>query len=153
MKNKVMIMMAEAMAGILLLLFFFWRLYFQPHLQDGAGERTMAEGMVWLAASCVLLLLLIGLQAHFYLFRPYHNKVSELKKAAEESKQAEHIRREFVANVSHELKTPLTSISGFIETLQAGGGSGNSLPVYRYHRHRNITSEKTDRGSSGAVGY
>lgn len=43
-----------------------------------------------------------------------------MEKAAEESEQAEHIRREFVANVSHELKTPLTSISGFIETLQAG---------------------------------
>ena len=43
-----------------------------------------------------------------------------MEKAAEESKQAEQIRREFVANVSHELKTPLTSISGFIETLQAG---------------------------------
>ncbi len=80
----------------------------------------MAEGMVWLAVSCILLLLLVGLQAYFYLFRPYHNKVRELKEAAEESKQAEHIRREFVANVSHELKTPLTSISGFIETLQAG---------------------------------
>ena len=120
MKNKVIIMTAEAMGGILLLQFFFWRLYFQPHLQDGSGERAMAEGMVWLAVSCILLLLLVGLQAYFYLFRPYHNKVRELKEAAEESKQAEHIRREFVANVSHELKTPLTSISGFIETLQAG---------------------------------
>ena len=120
MKSKVIIMMVEAMAGILLLLFFFWRLYFQPHLQDGDMERAMAEGMVWLAAGCMLLLLLIGLQSYFYLFRPYHNKVRALKKAAKESKQAEHIRREFVANVSHELKTPLTSISGFIETLQAG---------------------------------
>ena len=120
MKNKVIIMTAEAMGGILLLQFFFWRLYFQPHLQDGSGERAMAEGMVWLAVSCILLLLLVGLQAYFYLFRPYHNKVRELKEAAEESKQAEHIRREFVANVSHELKTPLTSISSFIETLQAG---------------------------------
>ncbi len=120
MKNKVIIMTAEAMGGILLLQFFLWRLYFQPHLQDGSGERAIAAGMAWLAVGCILLLLLVGLQAYFYLFRPYHNKVRELKEAAEESKQAEHIRREFVANVSHELKTPLTSISGFIETLQAG---------------------------------
>ncbi len=35
-------------------------------------------------------------------------------------KQLENIRREFVANVSHELKTPITSIEGFIETLQEG---------------------------------
>ncbi|CUH77421.1 sensor histidine kinase [Tropicibacter naphthalenivorans] len=32
--------------------------------------------------------------------------------------QAEHMRRDFVANVSHELRTPLTAIMGFIETLQ-----------------------------------
>ncbi|MGL4483884.1 MAG: sensor histidine kinase, partial [Anaerovoracaceae bacterium] len=44
----------------------------------------------------------------------------ELKKVEEENKRIENIRKEFVANVTHELKTPLTSISGFIETLQAG---------------------------------
>jgi two-component system phosphate regulon sensor histidine kinase PhoR len=32
----------------------------------------------------------------------------------------ETVRREFVANVSHELKTPVTSIKGFIETLRDG---------------------------------
>jgi len=32
-----------------------------------------------------------------------------------------HLRREFVANVSHELKTPLTSIRGYAETLLQGG--------------------------------
>ncbi len=35
-------------------------------------------------------------------------------------KQLENMRREFVANVSHELKTPITAISGFVETLQDG---------------------------------
>lgn len=35
-------------------------------------------------------------------------------------RQLESIRRDFVANVSHELKTPLTSIKGFIETLLDG---------------------------------
>ena len=34
------------------------------------------------------------------------------------SEQADQIRRDFVANVSHELKTPLTALLGFIETLR-----------------------------------
>lgn len=33
-------------------------------------------------------------------------------------KQLEQMRTEFIANVSHELKTPVTSIKGFVETLQ-----------------------------------
>lgn len=37
-----------------------------------------------------------------------------------EIKRLEHIRRDFVANVSHELKTPTTSIIGFVETLESG---------------------------------
>lgn len=35
-----------------------------------------------------------------------------------ELKKLEDMRKEFVANVSHELKTPLTSIKGFVETLK-----------------------------------
>ena len=37
-----------------------------------------------------------------------------------QSHQAEQLRREFTANVSHELKTPLTSISGYAELMQSG---------------------------------
>ncbi len=37
-----------------------------------------------------------------------------------ELKRLENNRREFISNVSHELKTPLTSIKGFIETLLGG---------------------------------
>ncbi len=37
-----------------------------------------------------------------------------------EIRNLENTRREFVANVSHELKTPLTSLQGFIETLLGG---------------------------------
>lgn len=35
-------------------------------------------------------------------------------------RRLEQVRRDFVANVSHELKTPITLIKGFVETLQDG---------------------------------
>ncbi len=35
-------------------------------------------------------------------------------------RRLENVRRDFVANVSHELKTPVTAIKGFVETLQEG---------------------------------
>ena len=38
-----------------------------------------------------------------------------------EQENLEKMRREFVANVSHELKTPITSIQGYSETLLASG--------------------------------
>ncbi|WP_296826102.1 cell wall metabolism sensor histidine kinase WalK [uncultured Megasphaera sp.] len=37
-----------------------------------------------------------------------------------EQERREQLRREFTSNVSHELKTPLTSISGFAEVLSTG---------------------------------
>jgi two-component system, OmpR family, phosphate regulon sensor histidine kinase PhoR len=36
-------------------------------------------------------------------------------------RRLENVRRDFVANASHELRTPVTSIKGFVETLLEGG--------------------------------
>ncbi len=38
-------------------------------------------------------------------------------------RRLENVRRDFVANVSHELKTPITSIQGFVETLRDGAAA------------------------------
>ncbi len=38
-------------------------------------------------------------------------------------RRLENVRRDFVANVSHELKTPITSIKGFVETLLDGAAN------------------------------
>ena len=40
------------------------------------------------------------------------------------------MRQEFSANVSHELKTPLTSISGFAELLQNNMVRPNDIPLF-----------------------
>ena len=43
---------------------------------------------------------------------------------------AEASRREFTANVSHELKTPLTSISGYAEIIASGIAKNEDVPVF-----------------------
>jgi len=44
----------------------------------------------------------------------------QIKKQLEDLKNAESVRKEFTANVSHELKTPLMSISGYAELMMNG---------------------------------
>ncbi|MBN1391235.1 MAG: HAMP domain-containing protein [Sedimentisphaerales bacterium] len=65
----------------------------------------------------------------------------ELKEKIERLKYLDNVRTDFVANVSHELKTPLTSISGFVETLEDGAinDSNNArrfLAIIKKHAHR-----------------
>ena len=106
MKNKFLLLLVEIAAIELIALFLVFRFS-----ENGAGIYSVVF---------IIILALTGLQGYVQIVRPYTDKMEELEKAAEESQESEHIRREFVANVSHELKTPLTSISGFIETLQDG---------------------------------
>ena len=47
-----------------------------------------------------------------------------------EKLERESLRREFSANVSHELKTPLTSISGFAEIMQGGLVKCEDIPQF-----------------------
>jgi len=65
------------------------------------------------------------------------NDVSHLKRL-------ESIRKDFVANVSHELKTPITSIRGFVETLLDGAMS-NAEDTKRFLE---IINRQTDRLNS-----
>ena len=53
----------------------------------------------------------------------------------------ENMRRDFVANVSHELKTPLTSINGFVETLIIN----EDLPSDKRNRFLAIIQKESDR--------
>jgi two-component system phosphate regulon sensor histidine kinase PhoR len=59
-------------------------------------------------------------------------------------RRLENIQREFVANVSHELKTPITAIQGFVETL-LGSDAHRPEDVKRFLE---IVSRHTDRLNS-----
>lgn len=58
-----------------------------------------------------------------------------------ELRNLEQMRTDFAANVTHELKTPLTSIRGFVETLQAGAIEDPEMAK----RFLDIISMETDR--------
>ena len=48
----------------------------------------------------------------------------------------ETMRREFTANVSHELKTPLTSISGYAELIESGMARSTDVPAFAARIHK-----------------
>jgi signal transduction histidine kinase len=76
-------------------------------------------------------------QGHFgrkledYQVREIAGLASTLNRMADQLQLLETIRQDFVANVSHELKTPITSIKGFVETLR-DGASDNKEDLDRF---------------------
>lgn len=54
--------------------------------------------------------------------------------------QQEELSRGFVANVSHELKTPMTSIRGFVDGMLDG-----TIPQEKHPQYLRIISEEVDR--------
>ena len=93
----------------------------------------------------VLIGIVIGMALAVVYMRQITTPIRELEKqlaeTIEKTKKAENVRKDFVTNVTHELKTPLTSISGFAETLQ---GSAGDNPEVRA-RFLEIISLESDR--------
>ena len=63
----------------------------------------------------------------------FNNMASSLQKS-------EYQRQEFVANVSHELKTPMTTISGYVDGILDG-----TIPEHRHRYYLQIVSDETKR--------
>ena len=59
---------------------------------------------------------------------------------AEQIKDLDNTRRSFVANVSHELRSPLTSMKGFLEAMQDG-----TIPPENYPQYIEIVLAETRR--------
>ena len=63
---------------------------------------------------------------------PFVQTIKEQQKKKMETAQ---MRQEFTANVSHELKTPLTSISGYAEMIETGLAQTEDIPVFAEKIH------------------
>ncbi len=65
--------------------------------------------------------------------------IEENKEEVAQLKRLEQYRREFLGNVSHELKTPLTNIQGYILTLSDGGIEDKQIAIsYLQRAEKNI---------------
>ena len=66
--------------------------------------------------------------------RPF---ITTIQKQHEDILKGAKMRQEFTANVSHELKTPLTSISGYAELIETGLAGENEVQRFASEIHRN----------------
>ena len=84
------------------------------------------------------------LEARVRLSRHQPEEVEELALAfnnmASSLQKSEYQRQEFVANVSHELKTPMTTIGGYIDGMLDG-----TIPPEKHRHYMQIVSDETKR--------
>ena len=85
-----------------------------------------------------------NLEARVKLGEGYSEEMEELTVAfnnmASSLQKSEYQRQEFVANVSHELKTPMTTISGYVDGILDG-----TIPDSRRNYYLQIVSDETKR--------
>lgn len=77
--------------------------------QEMLWSRKVGNKTEWFEVQIIY----VSLSKHHYSVMCIFNNVTK-------AKQLEETQREFMANASHELKTPLTAIQGFSETLLSG---------------------------------
>lgn len=105
--------MMMTVVGVFILLFFFCILmsnYFTRSLV--APIEQMAENLSE-----------PGIEAAYKELVPFMNKI---RQQHEDILKSSQVRQEFTANVSHELKTPLTAISGYAELIEHGMAGENT---------------------------
>jgi len=148
------------------------------HLQQGVKMSVLRSAMLWSVVVIVLLGLMAGGAAYYWVTRPVRQLTQKVTAGADalqrlaalpHSPQQDEVaqlqnafidmaqridaqvqtlelkdqqRREFVANISHDLRTPLMSIQGYLETLAVKAGSLTEAERSRYLQIALTQSEK-----------
>ena len=123
------------MVSLLVVLMAIIAMSFFAH-QQGAPLRRMTQTAVAFGHG--------DLNARVPLDDSYPEDVENLARAfnnmAQELQKSEYQRQEFLANVSHELKTPMTTISGYVDGILDG-----TIPPERQRHYLTIVSDETKR--------
>lgn len=105
---------ALAILGTLLLVVAVCFSYMNPEYLSGQQqEKMILVLMIGIAAIMAFCFLLAGIWSHQFGEKLHLGK-------EEDNELNAKLRQEFTANVSHELKTPLTAISGYAELIESG---------------------------------
>ncbi len=110
------------------LVFFYVRSVLKPLGDVTRAARSMAEGNFGVRVSTET-----GSPEITELSTAFNSMAGKLS-------QVESSRREFVANVSHELRSPITSISGFVEGMEDG-----TIPKEEHPRYLALVGDETRR--------
>lgn len=89
-------------------------------LQLALGSITPSELLLECAVLAMVSMAAITATLELYIFRRMKNVTAARTAEIEKLKEMEAFRREFLGDVSHELKTPIFAIEGFVETLLDG---------------------------------
>lgn len=101
--------------------------------------RSRARSQVW---SGILIILAIIIIVGTLMFFSVKNILARQERLRLERQEIENMRKELVANVSHDLRTPLASIHGYIETLLMKKGSLSDEKFDKYLRTTLRSTEK-----------
>lgn len=100
------------------------------HSPVGGTDTAISQGLRMLGISMAVALLLSAILA-LWLSKNFTDPI--ISKEAVEALRLEALRRDFVANISHELKTPVAVLRGSLEAL-IDGVVTDTLQVESYHR-------------------
>ena len=118
-----------AVAAVTIIMSFFARRHSSPLKEMARAASAFGHG---------------DLNARVNIRQSYSREMEELalsfNNMADSLQKSEYQRREFVANVSHELKTPMTTIGGYVDGILDG-----TIPPEKSRHFMQLVSEETKR--------
>ncbi|HEY7780285.1 MAG TPA: HAMP domain-containing sensor histidine kinase [Ktedonobacterales bacterium] len=98
-----------------------------PHAENLAGELARADGLVvYTVPVATQLALGILIVAATRSFRRTQRELGDVRIAYEREKELEQLKDQFLANVNHELRTPVMALQGYLELARELGARGEA---------------------------